>query len=179
MLLITWLDCGKRVIRKILNAGSWASYAPYHGLELPNHGINFILCDCLPKLLPFLLTASGEEDNNEEMNVDDDPLTPVTTKKKTPKKKRAKKAMSQDRIDVSWQNSTLLMLIFFKLTLHACVELLWGNKSYLHFPFLNSFDARDGIFRLIWSIPCRLMPWLLKSPAHQQAWYWQHCIGNM
>ena len=39
MLLITWLDCSKRVIRKISNAGSRASYGPYHGLELPNHGI--------------------------------------------------------------------------------------------------------------------------------------------
>ena len=34
------IDCGKRVIRKISNAGSRASYGPYHGLELPNHGIN-------------------------------------------------------------------------------------------------------------------------------------------
>ena len=40
MLLTTWLDCGKRVIRKISNAGSRASYGPYHGLELPNYGIN-------------------------------------------------------------------------------------------------------------------------------------------
>ena len=35
-----WLDCGKRVIRKISNAGSLGSYGPYHGLELPNHVIN-------------------------------------------------------------------------------------------------------------------------------------------
>ena len=34
------IDCGKRVIRKISNSGSRASYGPYHGLELPNHGIN-------------------------------------------------------------------------------------------------------------------------------------------
>ena len=39
MLLTKWLDCGKRVIRKISNAGSWASYGPYHCLELPNQGI--------------------------------------------------------------------------------------------------------------------------------------------
>ena len=39
-LLTMWLDCGKRVIRKISNSESWASYGPYHGLELPNHGIN-------------------------------------------------------------------------------------------------------------------------------------------
>ena len=38
-LLTMWLDCGKRVIRTILNAGSRASFEPYHGLELPNHGI--------------------------------------------------------------------------------------------------------------------------------------------
>ena len=37
---------------------------------------------------------------------------------------------------------------------------------------VNSSDARDGIFWLIWSIPCLLIPWLLKSPEHQQAWYW-------
>ena len=41
MLLTTWLGCGKRVIRKILNARSRASYGPYHGLELPNHGIKY------------------------------------------------------------------------------------------------------------------------------------------
>ena len=40
MLLTTWLDCGKRVIRKISNSGSRASYGPYHGLEMPNHAIN-------------------------------------------------------------------------------------------------------------------------------------------
>ena len=39
MLLTTWLDCGNRVIRKISNAGSRASYGPYHSLELPNHVI--------------------------------------------------------------------------------------------------------------------------------------------
>ena len=38
-LLTTWLDCGKRMIRKISNAGLWASYRPYHGLELPSHEI--------------------------------------------------------------------------------------------------------------------------------------------
>ena len=45
--------------------------------------------------------------------------------------------------------------------------------------YVNSYDARDRIFQLIWSIPCLLMPWLLKSPGHQQAWYWQYKIGNM
>ena len=32
--------CGKRVIRKISNAGSRVSSGPYHGLELPIHGIS-------------------------------------------------------------------------------------------------------------------------------------------
>ena len=36
---------------------------------------------------------------------------------------------------------------------------------------INSSDAVDGIFRLWESIPCLLMPWLLKSPEHQQVWY--------
>ena len=36
----------------------------------------------------------------------------------------------------------------------------------------NSADARDGIFQLRGSIPCLLMHWLLKSPEHQQPWYW-------
>ena len=35
----TWFNCGKRVKPKILEAGSRASYGPYHGLVLPNHGI--------------------------------------------------------------------------------------------------------------------------------------------
>ena len=42
-LLITWLDFGKCVIWKILNATSWASYGWYHGPKLPNHGINIII----------------------------------------------------------------------------------------------------------------------------------------
>ena len=47
MLLTTWLNCGKRVIRKISNARSRASYGPYHGLELPNHGIkNLTVSSC-------------------------------------------------------------------------------------------------------------------------------------
>ena len=37
-LLIKWLDCGKRVIRQISNAGSRLSMG-YHGLELPNYGM--------------------------------------------------------------------------------------------------------------------------------------------
>ena len=37
------------------------------------------------------------------------------------------------------------------------------------------------VYEFIWSIhvPCLLMPWLLKSPEHQQARYWQCEIGTM
>ena len=40
MLLTTWLDCGKPVILKISSGGSGTSYGLYHGLELPNRGMN-------------------------------------------------------------------------------------------------------------------------------------------
>ena len=54
-----WLDCGKRVILKISNAGSRASYGPYHGLDLPNYWINFhITCvtiGCTPILRTRML----------------------------------------------------------------------------------------------------------------------------
>ena len=43
----------------------------------------------------------------------------------------------------------------------------------------NSSDAGDGIFQLWGPISCLLMPWLLKSPWHQQAWYWLYMTGNM
>ena len=39
--------------------------------------------------------------------------------------------------------------------------------------------AGDRIFPLWGSIPCLLMPWLIKSPGYQQAWYWEHRTGNM
>ena len=42
----------------------------------------------------------------------------------------------------------------------------------LSYYIVNSSDAEDGIFWIWGSIPCLLMPWLLKSPEHQQAWYW-------
>ena len=44
---------------------------------------------------------------------------------------------------------------------------------------INSPDSRDGKFLLIWSQLCLLMPWRLKSPGHQQVWYWQCMIGNI
>ena len=44
---------------------------------------------------------------------------------------------------------------------------------------LNSSDAADGIFQLWGSIPCLLMRWLLKSPGHQQTWYWLCKTDNM
>ena len=51
------------------------------------------------------------------------------------------------------------------------------KEKYLH---CSSSDAGDGIFRLWWvSIPCLLMPWLLKSPEHQQVWYWLCRTVNM
>ena len=37
---------------------------------------------------------------------------------------------------------------------------------------INSSDAGDGILRPWGSLPCLLMLWLLKSPEHQQVWYW-------
>ena len=43
----------------------------------------------------------------------------------------------------------------------------------------NSSDAGEGIFRLWGSIPWLLMPWLLKSPEHQQSWYWLCWTDNM
>ena len=44
---------------------------------------------------------------------------------------------------------------------------------------INSSDAGDGILWLWGPIPCLLMPWLLKSPEHQQAWYWLYRTDNM
>ena len=39
--------------------------------------------------------------------------------------------------------------------------------------WVNSCDARDEIDRFGGQYhPCLLMHWLLKSPEHQQAWYW-------
>ena len=45
--------------------------------------------------------------------------------------------------------------------------------------YFNSSDAGDGIFRLWVSLPCLLMPWLLKSPGHQQKWYLHYGTGNI
>ena len=42
----------------------------------------------------------------------------------------------------------------------------------LDFILFNSSDTGDRIVRLWGSIPCLLMPWLLKSLEHHQAWYW-------
>ena len=44
---------------------------------------------------------------------------------------------------------------------------------------LNSSDAGDGILRFWGSIPSLLMHWLLKSPVHQQAWYYLYRKDNM
>ena len=61
--------------------------------------------------------------------------------------------------------------------------LVSGDATVLNYAiklFLNSSDAGDGILQL-WgsrSIPFLLMPLLLKSSGHQQAWYSQYRIGN-
>ena len=44
---------------------------------------------------------------------------------------------------------------------------------------INSSDVRDGIFQFWGLIPCLLLLWLLKSPEHQQAWYWLCRTDNM
>ena len=44
---------------------------------------------------------------------------------------------------------------------------------------INSPDGGDGIFQLLKSIPCLLMPWVLKSPGHQKVWYWLCRTDNM
>ena len=44
---------------------------------------------------------------------------------------------------------------------------------------LNSSDAGGRIFQFWESIPFLMMPWLLKMPEHQQAWYWLCRIDNM
>ena len=38
---------------------------------------------------------------------------------------------------------------------------------------------RTKLQRLWGSIPCLLIPWLLKSPRHQQAWYWLSRTDSM
>ena len=51
--------------------------------------------------------------------------------------------------------------------------------SLLLFGLFISSGAGDRIFRLWWSIPCLIMPWLLKSPEHQQTWHWICRTENM
>ena len=64
-----------------------------------------------------------------------------------------------------------------------CEQHKWsGMKIWLSYNGCSGFylfDARDRLFRIIMSIPCFLMPWLLQSPGHQQARFWQYRIGNM
>ena len=43
----------------------------------------------------------------------------------------------------------------------------------------NSSDAGDWLFRFGGSILCLMMPWPLKSPEHQQPWYWLCRTDNM
>ena len=50
---------------------------------------------------------------------------------------------------------------------------IWLSIPCLLMPWLLKLPVHQHrIFRLWLSIPCPLMPWLLKSPVHQQAWYW-------
>ena len=49
------------------------------------------------------------------------------------------------------------------------ISLVWKFKIILN---INFSDAGDRIVQLCGSIPCLVMLWLLKSPGHQQAWYW-------
>ena len=44
-------------------------------------------------------------------------------------------------------------------------QVIWAVLTLIFY----SSDAGDGMFWLWGSIPCLLMPWLLKSPEHQQA----------
>ena len=82
----------------------------------------------------------------------------------------------------AWQGSTLNFLDHLSDWTSGCEDPPAFHPSLLVWAFvnisvpLNSSDARDGIFRLIWSIPCILMPGWLKSPGHQQAWYWEYRI---
>ena len=48
-------------------------------------------------------------------------------------------------------------------SVYACFNYCMTTQS-----CVISSDAREGIFQLIWSMPCLLMPWLLKLPGHQQ-----------
>ena len=51
--------------------------------------------------------------------------------------------------------------------------LFWSQ--YVH----NSSCRKRNIPALGGSMPCLLIPWLLKSPEHQQAWYWLYRTDNM
>ena len=57
----------------------------------------------------------------------------------------------------------------------------WPQKQVSNIAFIMVHGLNEGhiipdpqsrIFRLLRSIPCLLRPWRLKSPGHQQAWYW-------
>ena len=54
---------------------------------------------------------------------------------------------------------------------------LWCYKKHIKHKYtevktVNSSDAEDVIFQPYGSMPCLLMPWLLKSSEHQLACYW-------
>ena len=56
-------------------------------------------------------------------------------------------------------------------------QIFFKNLNACHLELTS--DAGDGIIQRCGSIPFLLMPWLLKSPEHQQTWYCQCRIGNM
>ena len=82
----------------------------------------------------------------------------------------------------NWFNSSVIGMLYALLCYigFCCNKMLDfhfdGTGLYLLF---NPSDAGDGIIRLWGSVPYLLMPWLLKSPEHQQAWYWLYGTANM
>ena len=70
--------------------------------------------------------------------------------------------------------STLNMLNCFK-DYKRCIHILYHILFLLGFFFLKEDQIHSGTLHVaypILPIPCVLMPWQLKEPGHQQAWYW-------
>ena len=84
----------------------------------------------------------------------------------------------------STNDTPCLRLVGELWDIYCIIEYVWvflndcttGTQCIPQAFLVNSSDARDGIFRLIWSITCLLMPWLIR---HRQEWYWQYSISNM
>ena len=58
------------------------------------------------------------------------------------------------------------------LNRHQAITLTNADMFKMRSVHLNSSDTGDRIFRIRGLLPCLLMPWLLKSPEPQEAWYW-------